>query len=652
MLACLGRHVSSFLGIGMFDENLEISDQRGLEQRAQEVYLQRLVEHRALTDRLFAILAVVLWIATLALFVVTASVAHLERGQIVGELAVIVGCGLLMVAAPVYASVRYPGHKANPFLAAVSLMVLSGLLVHVSGWSEAGVGMFVMLAFLSFYRDGRVLAAATLVAVLDLGMRTSWYTDVFVTSLVHRSASSTENIAWLLVMDLVLYASVSKTSAGFKVGSHRQAKLELINDEIEEAITESTAALKESEAVKTIIFESAPDAVIRYDADRVIIEANSAAERILGVSRDAFVGRRLESFFASHEEGNTQSDFAKFLSIDYRNVSGKFFEGIVCRPDESEFPAECFTYEVPGLEPPQFAVFIRDITERKHLETQLSQAQKLESIGQLAAGIAHEINTPTQYIGDNTRFLQDAFVDTLRLLDAYDEFEVAAKSSNVDPARFIELGELKQAADIDFLKEEIPKAISESLEGISRVSTIVSAMKDFSHPGVESMTIADINRILDSTATVARNEWKYVAELQLNLFPSLPAIACLPGEIGQVVLNLIINASHAIADKYAGSDSMGQIRVESDHDATHIVIRVSDDGNGIPERARNRVFDPFFTTKEVGKGTGQGLAIAHNVIVERHNGQLSFDTEDGKGTTFTIRLPKSQPMADEFEAAA
>lgn len=633
-------------------EEFEMSDQRGVEHRAHQVYIQRLVEHRALTDRLFAILAVVMWVAAFALFVVTASVARLERGQIIGEFAVLGGCALLVVAAPVYASIKYPGHRANPFFAAISLMVLSGLLVHVSGWGDAEFGMFVMLAFLSFYRDGRVLATATVVAICDLAIRSTWYTGVFVTAATRHHVAFAEDVAWLLVMDLVLFASVNRTSAGLRVGSHRQAKLEIINDEIEEAITESNAALRESEAVKTIIFESAPDAVIRYDADRTILEANSAAERILGGNRDAFAGRRLESFFASDEEGASESDFATFLGTEYKSVTGRFFEGVVRRDDGTEFPAECYSYEVPGLEPPQFALFIRDITERKQLETQLSQAQKLESIGQLAAGIAHEINTPTQYIGDNTRFLQDAFIDTLKLLDAYGEFETCAKSPPLSADNFTALEEIKQNADIDFLKVEIPKAITESLEGIARVSTIVSAMKDFSHPGVEAMTIADINRILDSTATVARNEWKYVAELKLDLYPSLPAVACLPGEIGQVVLNLIINGSHSIADKIAGTDAMGVITVESGHDETHIIIRIGDSGNGIPEKVRTRIFDPFFTTKEVGKGTGQGLAIAHNVIVERHNGALTFESEEGKGTVFTIRLPKSQPMTEALDKAA
>lgn len=633
-------------------EEQSVVGPRGLEQRAQQVYLQRLVEHRALTDRLFAVLAVVMWFASLLLFISTASVAHLELGELIGEMAVITGVGVLFVAAPVYASVKYCGNRANPFFAAVSLSVLAALLVQVSGWSDAELGMFVMLAFLSFYKDGRVLATATAIAIVDLLIRSAWHTSIFFTGMSHQAVGSAQSVAWLLVMDLVLYASLSRSSAGLKVGSQQQAELEAINDEIGEAFTESSAALRESEAIKNIIFESAPDAVIRYDTNRVILEANGAAERIFRVVGESFRGQSLDTYFGSASADNAHSDFAKFLNSGCQDLADRFFEGMLCRGDGTEFFAECFSYQIPGLESPQFALFVRDITDRKNLQSQLSQAQKLESIGQLAAGIAHEINTPTQYIGDNTRFLKDAFSDALRLLDAYEAFEAQAKSSPMEPEQIQALEAVKAQADIEFLKEEIPRAITESLEGIVRVSTIVSAMKDFSHPGVESMTMADINRILESTATVARNEWKYVAELKLELHSTLPAVPCLPGEVGQVVLNLIINASHAIADKMADSDELGLITVESDHDKDFVIIRVGDSGMGIPERARTRIFDPFFTTKEVGKGTGQGLAIAHNVVVERHRGTLTFETEDGKGTIFTIKLPKSQPKAEDVESAA
>jgi signal transduction histidine kinase len=297
-------------------------------------------------------------------------------------------------------------------------------------------------------------------------------------------------------------------------------------------------------------------------------------------------------------------------------------------------------------------MYVRDITERKSLETQVAQAQKLQSIGQLAAGIAHEINTPTQYVGDNTLFLQDAFSDVNDLLAAYSNLEDASSSIAGLETPLQEISEAKEKADIEFLQEEVPKAIRESLDGIERISVIVRALKDFSHPGVEGMIASDVNRIMESTATVARNEWKYVADLEMNLSPSLPPIMCLPGELGQAVLNLIVNASHAIADKMGNSGEKGLIQITTAQQDGCITVRISDNGDGIPKAVRERVFDPFFTTKEVGKGTGQGLSIAHNVIVERHKGQLWFETEEGVGTTFMFSIPTDLSSTGEEEVAA
>ena len=276
---------------------------------------------------------------------------------------------------------------------------------------------------------------------------------------------------------------------------------------------------------------------------------------------------------------------------------------------------------------------------RNAMEVQLRHAQKMESIGQLAAGIAHEINTPTQYIGDNTRFVQDAFGDISRLLAEYDKLFSAAEAGTVTPEA---LGAVKAAAttaDMTYLSVEIPKAIQQSLDGVDRVAKIVRSMKDFSHPGTNEKTSLDLNRAIESTLTVCRNEWKYVAELVTEFDDELPLVNCLPGEFNQVILNLIVNAAHAIADVVGDSGTKGTITVSTKLDGEWIEVRIRDTGTGIPEHARDKVFDPFFTTKGVGKGTGQGLAIAHNVIVEKHGGTVHFETETGQGTTFVIRLP-------------
>jgi signal transduction histidine kinase len=278
------------------------------------------------------------------------------------------------------------------------------------------------------------------------------------------------------------------------------------------------------------------------------------------------------------------------------------------------------------------------IDELRKSKDRLEQAQKLESIGQLAAGIAHEINTPIQYIGDNTRFLQDSFHDLIRLFEKYRELLEASKKGEAKEYLISDVEAMTDDIDIEYLTEEIPQAVHQSLEGVERVARIVQAMKEFAHPGAEDKTFIDINKAIESTIIVARNEWKYVAEMITDFDSSLPLVPCLPGDFNQVILNMIVNASHAIAD-VNGSGNKGIIKVCTSHSNDCAEIRISDTGTGIPDAAISKIFNPFFTTKEVGKGTGQGLAISYDVIVKKHGGSITFDTKIGKGTTFIIRLP-------------
>jgi signal transduction histidine kinase len=287
-----------------------------------------------------------------------------------------------------------------------------------------------------------------------------------------------------------------------------------------------------------------------------------------------------------------------------------------------------------------FLLLAEEITARKSLEMQLAQAQKLEAIGQLAAGVAHEINTPIQYIGDNIRFLKESFVDISSLLGQYQWLLQTAKSGAVPSKCVAEVENVVKKTDLAYISEQIPAAIRESLQGIARVVEIVRAMREFSHPGVGEKTAIDINRAIESTITMARNEWKYVAEIEMDLDSGLPLVPCLPGEFNQAILNVLVNAAHAIADAGGnGANGKGLITVATRQAGDWVEIRIGDTGPGIPEEIRPRIFDLFFTTKEVGRGTGQGLAIAHNVIVEKHDGVITFETEVGKGTTFIIRLP-------------
>jgi len=294
------------------------------------------------------------------------------------------------------------------------------------------------------------------------------------------------------------------------------------------------------------------------------------------------------------------------------------------------------------------AVAITNITERKELESQLRQAEKLQSIGRLASGIAHEINTPIQYIGDNIHFLQETFRDMVTVLEGYGQLLAAAKEGTASGDLVAEIESAITEADLGYLLEEIPAAMAHSQEGVKAVAEIVKAMKEFAHPGAEAKSDTDLNQAIHSTLTVARNHWKYAVELETQFDPDLPLVSCLPGEFNQVILNLVVNAVDAITE-VAGKtpEKKGCIRISTRRDNQWAEICISDTGPGIPEEIQDKIFDPFFTTKEVGKGSGQGLAIARSVIMDKHGGTLVLETEEGKGTTFIIRLPIETVPSDE-----
>ncbi len=278
----------------------------------------------------------------------------------------------------------------------------------------------------------------------------------------------------------------------------------------------------------------------------------------------------------------------------------------------------------------------QNITQRKKMEHRLALAQKLESVGHLASGIAHEINTPLQFMGMNLKFMKDSFSEIEEAflickqgLQGCDDTTMADAITVVEEALS--------------LLQEIKPATLESIEGVTQVSKIVQAMKRFAHPDINSIKTTDINDLVNNTVTIARNEWKYVADVALNLKDDLPFISCNPGEINQVLLNLLVNAAHAISQKSEGSSKKGIITISTYLENNQLVLSVQDTGCGIPEGNKNRVYDPFFTTKEIGKGTGQGLSIVYSLI-EKHRGSIELVSTEGEGTTFTVRLPMVQEL--------
>ena len=278
----------------------------------------------------------------------------------------------------------------------------------------------------------------------------------------------------------------------------------------------------------------------------------------------------------------------------------------------------------------------KEMQERERIAIELRLAQKLESVGRLAAGIAHEINTPIQYVGDSVSFLQSAQAEIDCLLMAYrTAFDAVAAGESAAGLEGVE--KARKSVDLEFLSTEIPKAFERTLEGVQRVADIVRAMKEFAHPGQIEQSAANLNHAIETTLTVARNEYKYSAQVETHL-GGLPEVVCNVGELNQVLLNLVVNAAHAIRE--SGKDaSTGRIGITTERADDHVVIRVSDNGCGIPEENLDKIFDPFFTTKEVGRGTGQGLAIARSIVVDKHRGHIEVQSECGVGTTFILTLP-------------
>lgn len=294
-------------------------------------------------------------------------------------------------------------------------------------------------------------------------------------------------------------------------------------------------------------------------------------------------------------------------------------------------------------------IALEELTEsmehQKKIEEELRLAQRLEAVGQLAAGIAHEINTPSQFVSDNLQFILEAHQDLAKVRTSYADAVTSLASSGAADKVIEDIRDLEDEVDLEFLEEEVPSALKNSLDGMKRISKIVKSMKEFSHPGSEGREFTDLNHSIETTLSVASNEWKYCANLEKALDPELPKVPAFTTELNQVLLNIVVNAAHAIAQKQqdCASEQLGTIFVETAYDKDVVILRIRDTGCGIPQENIDRIFDPFFTTKEVGKGTGQGLSIAHKIIVETHGGSLLVESQVGEYTEFDIRLPRVVP---------
>lgn len=419
----------------------------------------------------------------------------------------------------------------------------------------------------------------------------------------------------------------------------QQAQLRRQQWHIDERGRESSAAsdkLRETSIFLHEIYRTMPGAMLVFDRQGTIEVANDGALTMLEYAEGELIGQPVSTIFDPRDVPTIEEVEA------LRARRGVLRAERTCRSKSGQdvpvlFSATLYGRSAEGGPARGVACVALDLRERKRLEVELNLAQKLESVGRLAAGVAHEINTPIQFVNDSIQFVRDAVNDLARLIGKYRALHSHVLTADPGTELAEQVSHTEEEVDLAYLLQNLPQALDRSLEGLGRVATIVRSMKEFAHPDQKEMRPADLNRCIASTLTIARNEFKYVADLDLQP-GDLPAVTCHAGDINQVVLNLVVNAGHAIGDAVKGTDGRGRITVATRAEGTSVVVAVTDTGGGIPPHVRDRIFDPFFTTKEVGRGTGQGLAIARKIVLS-HGGELTFETEVGRGTTFFLRLP-------------
>jgi signal transduction histidine kinase len=503
--------------------------------RGEQIYQERTHALYVRTDRLFAGLFVLQWIAGIvAALVISPRTWIGPESQTHLHVWAAVVLGGLISAAPITLALLRPGHLSTRIVVSIAQACYSALLIHLSGGRiETHFHIFGSLAFLALYRDWVTLLPATLVVAADHLLRGVFWPESVFGVLTSSPWRALEHAGWVVFEDVFLVWGCVTSDREMREFANVQGEVEGVNALVERQVQQRTQELQQRTEQLT-----------------------------------------------------------------------------------------------------------RSLENESRMESQLAQSQKLEAVGQLAAGVAHEINTPMQFINDNIHFLKECISGLFRVVDAYQSNLDGTGERKSWEERQALITETKTECRFDKIRVQIAPAIEESLEGIQRVVQILAAMKVFSHPGTTIKTSTDLNEAIRSTVTISKNRWKEAAKMVLELADDLPRVDVFPAEINQVLLNLVVNAGDAIVEKLGeGSGTLGQITIRTSATQADLVIEVSDTGGGIPAEIQQRIFDPFFTTKDVGKGTGQGLSISHEVIVGKHQGRIAIDSTPGVGSTFRIELP-------------
>ncbi|MBI3206773.1 MAG: PAS domain S-box protein [Myxococcales bacterium] len=428
---------------------------------------------------------------------------------------------------------------------------------------------------------------------------------------------------------------ISYYASSVRLGSkgHAVALLRDITERkrAEAELKAAIAAQTEARTLLDAVMTHAPVHIMMIDADGVIRFIN----RVLAqYERDEVIGSQWLSYVAKHEHPMHQARLARVL----RTGVAERYEVTTPGPDGALLWFSCQMVNMPGA---GVLLVTQDVSDLKRTQAEAAGAQKLASIGTLAAGVAHEINTPVQFVGDSVHFLGGATRDLLALIEAHRDVRRLVEAGA--PPEVLEAAATRarlaeEEADLEYLDQNLPKAVERCSEGLGRVRDIVQSLREFAAPPSDVMAPVDLNHAIRNALTLAASEWRAHAVVATRL-GELPPVVCFVADVSQVVLSLVVNAAHAIADVVRGTDAKGTITVETRCDGSDVVISVADTGTGIPEAIRDRIFDPFFTTREVGQGAGQGLSNAWTVVTQKHGGQIGFETCVGKGTTFSVRLP-------------
>jgi two-component system, NtrC family, sensor kinase len=613
--------------------------QQATGERAEELYGEQLASVFRRRDRVFAVLFAAQWAFAIAIALLWSPYGW--EGKVRSphlHLYYALFFGALLSLPPILLVRARPGSALTRHTVAVAQMSWSALLIHLSGGRiETHFHVFGSLAFLAFYRDWKVLGTATVVVAADhLARGLLWSESVYGIS-NPEWWRFLEHAFWVLFENVVLVMGIVHSHREMRSLAQRQAELEAMNHAFEARVEERTQELSDSkeqyrallETTKTIPWEwNRSENRFTYVGPQILAAVGVEAEECLV---PGFLPERL------HPD-DREGVLATLGNTDLRSVDFEFrlpaaqgrWLWLRMIGDASSDASVGQALVLRGV--------MLDVTRSREMEVQLRQAQKLESVGRLAAGVAHEINTPVQFVSDSLHFVREASADLSGLIEKYRAVNRSILDGSPSPDLAGDVVEAEADADLDYLLDNMPRALDRSLEGLGRVATIVRSMKEFAHPDQKTKSSVNLNQAILSTLTIATNEYKYVAEVETDL-GEIPPVTCHAGEVNQAVLNILVNAAHAIGDVVKDSGNKGLIRITTRLEGDSVVISIRDTGGGIPESIRDRIFDPFFTTKEVGKGTGQGLAIARTVIREKHGGDLTFETEPGAGTVFCIRLP-------------